>query len=384
MTDPTLAAAVPVEPVLRPTNDREFVRTRPSMFCGGLNARGLHHLLYELVDNGLAEAAAGFATTVCVTVYADGSCTVDDDGRGIPVGPYPLDGRPTVERVFDTLGGTPDVHGDGEPTPGGFHPHGIGATVTNYLSESFDVQVSRGGHVHRVRFERGVRTRPLGVVGPTDRTGTRVTFRPDRTLFKGLAFDGPKLARRLRELAALHASVTVVFEDDRAGMRDVFRFDAGLADYVARHLATRWPARTGVVAFRRADPARRIAVDGAVQFVGRPGMAVHTFVNGEATVGGTHLAGFHAGVASAVGRWADAAGVRAGSRHGLVGAVSVCMAEPSYLGCTKDELGMPEVADVVAAAVLDGLLDHLRSHPDQARAVVGAGAPAATFSAPGT
>jgi DNA gyrase subunit B len=368
------------ESMIRVLDDVDHVRTRPGMYIGGLNPRGLHQLVYELVDNSLREADLGHARTVRVTLHADGACTVADDGRGIPVDRHPVSGTPIVEAVFDRLCRPWSVHGDPAPlydvAPG---VSGIGAAVVNFCSEWMAVEVARGGTVCQTRFERGRRTEPLRVVGHGRRTGTRITFRPDRSLFRTLAFDRQLLCDRLRELAALHGGVEVVFEDDRVGDREAFRFPDGVADYVARLTADQ-PAVTSVVPFKRTDPGRRIVVHGAMRYVDRPTRSVLTFVNDGSAVCGTHLNGFHVGLRIAFDRWADEARVTldrrvrhlGGLRRGLVAVVAVRMAEPQYMGCTKDELGNPEVKDLVAVAVVDALGHHLRRHPEQGHAVVAA------------
>ena len=384
MADHDLAeAAAPApyaESMIHVLGDREHVRTRPGMYVGGLNERGLHQLLWELVDNSLDEAAAGFATTVTVTVHADGSCTVADDGRGIPIRHHAPTGVPIVEVVFTTFNLDADCYGDVPSVYGpGAAMSGVGAAVVNFLSERLDVEVRRDGRVSHLRCEGGFLTQPTTAIGRSDRTGTRVTFRPDRALFGTLAFDRRLIADRLRELAALHAGVRIGFEDDRVGSRDAYWCPAGTADHV-RHLSADDAPLTDVIAFRRADPARQLWIDGAVQHVNRPGRTVLSYANDWPTTCGTHVAGLHAGIGEAYGRWAERAGVMVDARarrlgglwRGLVAVVAVRMPEPSYARCTKDELNNPAVRPFVAAAVADALNHHLRRHPDQARAVLAA------------
>src|SRR5690348_9207986 len=195
-TDPTPASGTPAKgaaasdlggynaSMIRVLNDVEHVRTRPGMYIGGYNPRGLHHLVYEIVDNSIDEALAGYCKSINVKINADGSCTVTDDGRGIPVGIHPTEGIPTVEVVFATLGaGGKFSHDDttAYKTSGGLH--GVGASVTNFVSEWFEVEVSREGAVHHMEFTRGVKSSELKVIGKTNKTGTKVTFKPDASLF---------------------------------------------------------------------------------------------------------------------------------------------------------------------------------------------------------
>src|SRR5688572_14324391 len=177
------------EAMIRVLDDVEHVRTRPGMYIGGYNPRGLHHLVYEIVDNSIDEALAGYCKSILVKINADGSCTVVDDGRGIPVGIHPTQGIPTVEVVFATLGaGGKFEHNDTSAykTSGGLH--GVGASVTNFVSEWMEIEVSRDGHVHHMDFQRGVKSSNLRVIGKTNKTGTKVTFKPDPTLFPDVNF----------------------------------------------------------------------------------------------------------------------------------------------------------------------------------------------------
>src|SRR5689334_22499809 len=225
------------EAQIKVLNDVEHVRTRPGMYIGGYNPRGLHHLVYEIVDNSIDEALAGFCKSILVKINADGSCTVADDGRGIPVGIHPEVGIPTVEVVFATLGaGGKFDHEEGSAykTSGGLH--GVGASVVNFVSEWMEIEVSREGQVHHMEFQRGVKSSDLKVIGKTNKSGTKVTFKPDPTLFTeqngGVQFVHETLANRLRELAFLNAGVEIVFEDERNGKHDAFKFEKGLTQYV--------------------------------------------------------------------------------------------------------------------------------------------------------
>src|SRR5688500_8740975 len=240
-----LAAVAPLidrakydEGKIRVLNDVEHVRTRPGMYIGGYNPRGLHHLVYEIVDNSIDEALAGYCKSILVKINADGSCTVVDDGRGIPVGIHPSVGIPTVEVVFATLGaGGKFEHNDDSAykTSGGLH--GVGASVVNFVSEWMEIEVSREGAVHHMVFERGVKSSDLKVVGKTNKSGTKVTFKPDPTLFTeekgGVQFVHETLVNRLRELAFLNKGVEIAFEDERVGKRDVYKYEKGLVEYVA-------------------------------------------------------------------------------------------------------------------------------------------------------
>src|SRR5688572_25685387 len=217
-------------------DDVTHVRTRPGMYIGGYNTRGLHHLVYEIVDNSLDEALAGFCKSILVKINADGSCTVVDDGRGIPVGIHPQVKLPTVEVVFSTLAAGGKFEHDADSaykTSGGLH--GVGASVVNFLSEWMEIEVSREGKVHHMSFERGVRSEDLTVTAKTTKTGTRVTFKPDKEIFPDTEFRYDTLLNRLRELAFLNAGVQIVLEDERSAKKELFRFEHGVLQYV-QHL----------------------------------------------------------------------------------------------------------------------------------------------------
>src|SRR4051794_26769122 len=212
-TDPA-PAKIPAEPnayneaMIRVLDDVEHVRTRPGMYIGGYNARGLHHLVYEIVDNSIDEALAGFSKQIHVKINADGSCTVVDDGRGIPVGIHPTEGIPTVEVVFSTLAaGGKFEHNEKSAykTSGGVD--GLGASVVNFVSEWMEIEVSRDGAVHHMEFQRGIKSQSLKVIGKSTKSGTKVTFKPDPTLFTDVNFIHETLVTRLRELAFLNAGV---------------------------------------------------------------------------------------------------------------------------------------------------------------------------------
>src|SRR5829696_1873935 len=236
-TPPPGAPGAYTDSMIRVLDDVEHVRTRPGMYIGGYNPRGLHHLVYEIVDNSVDEALAGYAKHVEVRINPDGSCTVTDDGRGIPVDTHSDTGKPAVEMVFDSLatGGKFEHEADSAyKTSGGLH--GVGASVVNFVSEWLEIEVSREGQVHHMEFQRGVKSSDLKVIGKTTKSGTKVTFKPDPTLFTeqngGVQFVHETLANRLRELAFLNAGVEIVFEDERVGKRDVYKYDKGLRQYV--------------------------------------------------------------------------------------------------------------------------------------------------------
>jgi DNA gyrase subunit B len=369
------------ESMIRVLDDVEHVRTRPGMYIGGLNPRGLHHLVYEIVDNSIDEAGAGFATTIHVKINADGSCTVTDDGRGIPVGIHPTQGIPTVEVVFATLGaGGKFEHDDDSAykTSGGLH--GVGASVTNFVSEWMDIEVSREGQVHGMRFERGVKASDLKVIGKSKKSGTKVSFKPDPILFTeangGDQFNHETLVNRLRELAFLNAGVEIVLEDERVGKRDAFKYASGLTEYVA-FLNEGKATVSQVVSFRKEDPTLKLQVEVALQYNDGYNETVLTFANTINTHdGGTHLSGFRTGLTNTILKYAERTNLLKDVRptgddlrEGLVAVVSVKIPEPSFESQTKDKLLNVEVEGFVNSAVAERLGSYLEENPKEARAL---------------
>src|SRR5437764_10218961 len=236
------------------------------MYIGGYNPRGLHHLVYEIVDNSIDEALAGYCKSILVKINADGSCTVVEDGRGIPVGIHPTEGIPTVEVVFATLGaGGKFEHNDDSAykTSGGLH--GVGASVVNCVSEWLEIEVSRDGAVHHMEFQRGIKSSDLKVIGKSSKSGTKVSFKPDTTLFPDVNFIHETLLNRLRELAFLNAGVEIVFEDERVGKREAFKYEKGLVEYV-QFLNEGKTGLSPIVSFTKEDPEQKLVVEVAMQY----------------------------------------------------------------------------------------------------------------------
>ena len=377
------AAAQPSQPdayneaMIRVLDDVEHVRTRPGMYIGGLDLGGLHHCVYEIVDNSIDEAGAGYAKTIHVKVNADGSCTVTDDGRGIPVGIHPTAGIPTVEVVFATLGaGGKFEHGDESAykTSGGLH--GVGASVVNFLSEFMEIEVSREGAVHHMRFEQGKKVQDLKVIGKSSRSGTKVTFKPDGTLFKDVNFLHETLTHRLRELAFLNAGLEIVFEDERVGKRDAFNYPAGLLTYI-QFLNEGKATVSQVVSFSKEDPVQKLVVDVALQYNDGYNETVLSFANNiYNSGGGTHLSGFKTGLTNTVLKYAERVGllkdIRPSGddlREGLIAIVSVKIPEPSFNNQPKERLLNGEVEGFVSAAVSERLGSYLEENPKEARAL---------------
>jgi DNA gyrase subunit B len=363
--------------MIKSLDDVEHVRTRPGMYIGGYNPRGLHHLVYEIVDNSIDEALAGYADHVEVRINPDGSCTVVDDGRGIPVDIHPDTGKPAVEMVFDSLATGGKFEHDDESaykTSGGLH--GVGASVVNFVSEWLEVEVSRNGLVHHMEFERGRKSGDLKVIGKSTRTGTKVTFKPDPTLFPDTSFLHSTLAQRLRELAYLNSGVEIIFIDERVDKSDTYKFDDGLVAYV-RHLNEGKTPLHEVISFKKEDPAARMRVEVALQYNDSFNETLLTFANNiNNHDGGTHLSGFKTALTGTINRHAEQKGwikeTRPSGddlREGLIAVISVGLPEPSFESQTKDKLLNPEVEGFISSAVTERLGSFLEEHPKEARTI---------------
>jgi DNA gyrase subunit B len=366
------------EGTIRVLNDVEHVRTRPGMYIGGNNTKGLHHLVYEIVDNSIDEALAGFCKTILVSIDADGSVTVSDDGRGIPVGIHPTEGIPTVEVVFATLGaGGKFDHKDGSAyaTSGGLH--GVGASVVNFLSEWLEIEVSREGQIHQMSFERGVKSSHLKVIGTASKTGTTVRFKPDDEIFPDVEFKYEILAGRLRELAYLNEGLHIVIEDKRTGKRDEFKYEHGLVEYVQSLNEGKGLLNPQVIYFKKEDTASRLIVEVAMQYNDGYNESILTFANNiNNHDGGTHLSGFKTALTGTINRYAEASGLMKDIRpsgddvrEGLVAIISLKIPEPQFESQTKDKLLNTEVESFVQSAVNERLGSHFEEHPKDAKAI---------------
>jgi len=367
--------------MIRSLDDVEHVRARPGMYIGGYNSRGLHHLVYEIVDNSIDEAMAGHAKFVEIKINPDGSCTVTDDGRGIPVDTHPDTGLPAVEMVFASLATGGKFEHDDESaykTSGGLH--GVGASAVNFVSEWLEVEVSRGGQVHHMAFERGRKSQDLKVIGKSTKSGTKVTFKPDDTLFTkdkgGIDFSHETLVQRIRELAFLNSGVEITFVDERVGRKDTFKFDHGLRDYIA-FLNEGKNSISPIISFKKADPEQRLELEIAMQYSDAYNETILTFANNiNNHDGGTQLSGFKTALTGVINRHAekmnwvkDVKPTGDDLREGLTAVVSVRLYEPSFNNQTKDKLLNPEVEPFVQGAVTEKLGAFLEENPREAKAI---------------
>jgi DNA gyrase subunit B len=356
----------------------EGVRRRPSMYIGSTSARGLHHLVYEVVDNAIDEAMSGYCDEISVVVHPDNSVTVTDNGRGIPVDLHPTEKVPGVELAMLTLHAGGKFDKESYKVSGGLH--GVGVSVVNALSEWLEVEIHRDGKIWRQTYSRGRKKSELKAVGSTDRTGTTVSFKPDPDVFTELDFDFDMLATRLRELAFLNRGVTITLEDRRPGAerKAKYHFEGGIKEFVKHLRGNRKALHDEVVYVEAKRPECEIEL--ALQYNEGYKEDTYTFVNNINThEGGTHLTGFKAALTRTLNDYARRTGLlkKAGFtltgedvREGLVAVLSVRVMDPQFEGQTKTKLGNSEVRGAVESVVNEGLSTFLAEHPSAARKII--------------
>ena len=356
------------------------VRKRPGMYIPNTSAEGLHHLVYEVVDNSIDEAMAGFCRNITVTLFGDGSCRVDDDGRGIPVEMHKQAGKSTLEVVMTVLHAGGKFDQNTYKVSGGLH--GVGVSVVNALSEWFDSEVYRDGRVHRMRFERGDVVKPLALGEATERRGTSQHFKPDTEVFSATEFSFDTLAQRLRELAFLNRGVRIRLADERPGREHEldFQYEGGIAAFV-RHLNENKNVLVPEPIVMTGAEGR-CEVEVAIQYNDTYGETVYSFVNAINTLeGGTHLAAFRSALTRTLNKYAVEHGmVKEGEqpsgedwREGLVAVVSVRMPDPQFGGQSKRNLGSREIQKPVEQTVGEKLGSWLEENPSHAKAVIAKG-----------
>jgi DNA gyrase subunit B len=356
----------------------EAVRRRPGMYVGSTDSRGLHHLVWEVVDNSIDEAMAGHATRIDVTIHADGSIVVQDNGRGVPVGRHKT-GKDALEVVHTVLHAGGKFGGGGYKVSGGLH--GVGVSVVNALSEWLTVESARDGKTWKQSYERGQPKSPVRAIGPSNgRTGTMTHFKPDPEVFDTLDFDFETIAQRLRESAYLNKGIWIGLVDQREspGREKSFYFEGGLVSFV-RHLnKNRETLHPRPIYVDRRENGTAIEV--ALQYNDSYTESLHAFANNINTVdGGTHVTGFRAALTSSLNEYARRAGILKESdtnlsgddvREGLTAVVSVKLIDPQFEGQTKAKLGNAEVKGQVQAAVAEGIAQHLDENPADGRRII--------------
>lgn len=361
-------------------SDLEHVRERPSMYIGDTTGRGLHHLVYEVVDNSIDEAMADFASEVFVSVNTDGSVTVEDDGRGIPVEKHQQLSE-QMDRDVSTLEGVMTVLKFGGKfskgayqTSGGLH--GVGVTVVNFLSEWCEVEVCRDGHVYHQEYERGVPKGEVRRAGTTDKTGTKTTFKPDPQIFKTTKFVYATLVKRLQELAFLNRGVKITVADARNEESETFQYEDGIREFVTHLNRASDTVHPDVLSVE--GEAEGVSLDIALQYSGEYTENVHTYVNNiNTTEGGTHLSGFRTALTRTLNNYGKNAGmfkdlIPSGDdvREGLTAVISVRVPHPQFEGQTKTKLGNSEVEGIVNTIFGEYLAKFLEENPKTAKAMV--------------
>ena len=355
----------------------EAVRKRPAMYIGSTGSPGLHHLVYEIVDNSIDEALAGFCDQVNVTVHIDNSVTVVDNGRGIPVDPMP-DGRSAAEVVLTVLHAGGKFENAAYKVSGGLH--GVGVSVVNALSERLDLEIWRNGHVYLQSFERGTPTGPLEVTGTTQKRGTKVTFKPDAQIFENTEYSFDTLAQRLRELAFLNGGIVITIDDERDGKSHKFQYDGGIVSFVEHLNKNKTNVNDKPIFMRGAKDG--IDTEIALQWNDSYSELIFTFANNINThEGGTHLSGFRAALTRSINTYAaksnlakdlkDASISGDDIREGLTGVISVKIPQPQFEGQTKTKLGNTEVKGIVETIVNDKLGQYLEENPAVAKRIIG-------------
>ena len=357
----------------------EAVRKRPGMYIGSTSSRGLHHLVYEIVDNAVDEALAGYCDTIDVQINSDNSITVVDDGRGIPVDIQKKAGLPAVEVVFTILHAGGKFGGGGYKVSGGLH--GVGASVVNALSEWLEVEVYHGGKVYKQRYERGKTMYPLKIVGdcPTDKHGTKVTFLPDKTIFEETVYDYDTLKIRLRETAFLTKNLKIILRDDREDKKEkVFHYEGGIKEFVTYLNRSNVPLYDNVIYCE--GKKDNVLVEVAMQHNDSYTENIYSFVNNINTPeGGTHLTGFRNALTKTFNDYGrknkllkdnEPALTGEDIREGLTAIISVKIEEPQFEGQTKQKLGNSEARGAVDSVVSEQLTYFLEQNPSVAKTII--------------
>ena len=372
---------------LQRLSDLEHVRERPSMYIGDTTGRGLHHLVYEVVDNSIDEAMAKFATKIHVTINNDGSVTVNDDGRGIPTDRHDQLSEQedreitTLEGVMTFLKFGGKFEKGAYQTTGGLH--GVGVTVVNFLSEWCAVEVCRDGEMHQQEYERGIPTGPVTKVGKSDRHGTKTTFKPDAQIFQTVKFEYHILHKRLQELAFLNSGVRIIYKDERKGEGDEFFYERGIIEYV-EHINRSSDAIHKDVVFL-AGEAEGVGYEIALQYTTDISETVHSYVNNINThEGGTHVSGFRTALTRTLNTYGKKANLFGkisvtgeDFREGLTAIISMKVPEPQFEGQTKTKLGNGEVEGIVSSGLGEFLKTYFEENPKVAKTIVRKGMQAA-------
>jgi len=353
----------------------EGVRQTPAMYIGSTGPRGLHHLIYEVVDNAIDEAMAGYCDQIEARLHTDGSCSVLDNGRGIPTDLHPEQKRPGVEVVMTMLHAGGKFDGASYKVSGGLH--GVGVSVVNALSEWLEVQVFQKGAIFKQRYERGEIVTDLDIVGSTDRRGTLVRFKPDPKVFEETtAFVFDTVAHRLRELAFLNSNVQILLVDERDGREQTFHFEGGLREFVGFLNETRTALHKDPIYISKERDG--VSVETALQYTDSFAETIFTYANNINTIeGGAHLVGLKQALTRCINSYAEKNGLLKGEvlsgedvREGLTAVLAVKLTHPQFEGQTKTKLGNSEITGIVQSVVGEELSDYLETHPSEAKRII--------------
>ena len=356
----------------------EAVRKRPGMYIGSTGPRGLHHLVYEVVDNSVDEALAGYCKSISVTINEDNSITVEDDGRGMPVDNHPKLGIPAVEVIHTVLHAGGKFGGGGYKVSGGLH--GVGASVVNALSTNMEVEVKRNGNIYKQTYSRGKTTMPLTVIGESRQTGSKTSFWPDPEIFEEVVFDYDTLEHRLREMAFLNKGIKITLEDKREDRKkkEVFHYEGGIKEFVLHQNKNKEAIHSEVIYFELIK--ENLEVEVAMQYTDRYNEVILSYANNiNTTEGGTHMVGFKTALTKVINDYArknkflkesDEALSGEDVREGLTAVISVKLTEPQFEGQTKTKLGNSEMRGFVESSTNENLTYFLEENPNEAKIIL--------------
>ena len=355
----------------------EAVRKRPGMYIGSTGPKGLHHLVYEIVDNSIDEALAGYCKTIHVTIQSDNSIMVEDDGRGMPVDKHPKMGIPAVEVIHTVLHAGGKFGGGGYKVSGGLH--GVGASVVNALSTHMEVEIKRNGKIYKQSYEKGKTVSKLEIIGESRKTGSKTTFWPDPEIFETTVFDFDVLEHRLREMAFLNKGIKIVFKDEREGKKrsETYHYEGGIKEYVKFLNKNKDPLHQDVIYFEIIKENCEVEV--AMQYTDSYSELILGYANNiNTTDGGTHIVGFKSALTRVFNDYGKKSKVLKDNdtlsgedvREGLTAIVSVKLSEPQFEGQTKAKLGNSEIRGFVETSTNENLTAFLEENPAQAKIII--------------